>query len=209
MKTSKFLLLVSLASLLSACGGGGGSSTGGAQAPSNLNPIVPPDLVFEFAPEPMHPKVFNLAVSSGEEDNHFSPGDTVSLIWNVDIYYTNNTTIGAGERYLYDANVYLSTDAQVQDEDLKLFSIECSFPGTAQHACADSASIQCVYAPNNQNTLSCTSIPLNKLHGFKDLSVDSSSWLDLIPKTANVIFQACLREEPKECAEAFYPIQLN
>ena len=210
MNTSRILLLVSFASLLSACGGGGGgSSSNGLQTPSNLNPSEPPELVFEFAPEPMHPKAFNLAASSGEEENHFSPGDTVSLIWNLDIYYTDNTTIGAGEQYLYDAKVYLSTDDQVQEEDLKLFTIECSLPGTTQHACADTATYQCIYAQDNQSTLSCTSIPLNKLHGFTDLSVDTSSWLDVIPKAANVIFQACLRDEPETCTEAVYPIQLN
>ncbi|MDV7402148.1 hypothetical protein RZS08_62575, partial [Arthrospira platensis SPKY1] len=90
MNTSRILLLVSFASLLSACGGGGGgSSSNGSQTPSNLNPSEPPELVFEFAPEPTHPKAFNLAASTGEEENHFSPGDTVSLIWNVDIYYTD------------------------------------------------------------------------------------------------------------------------
>lgn len=206
MKSSRYLLLVSLAVFLSACGGGGGGNSSGTSQPSNLNPA---ELVFEFAPDPMHPKAFNLAASSREEENQFYPGDTLSLIWNVDIYYTDNSTIGAGEQYLYDAGVYLSSDDVLQDDDLKLFTIECSLPSTTQHACSDTASFQCVYAKDNQNTVSCMSIPLDKQEGFKDLTVDTTMFLDAIPKAANVIFQACLRDDPEECTEAIYPIQLN
>lgn len=46
-------------------------------------------------------------------------------------------------------------------------------------------------------------------HGEAHENIDTSSWLDVIPKAANVIFQACLRDEPETCTEAVYPIQLN
>lgn len=53
-------------------------------------------------------------------------------------------------------------------------------------------------------------IPLDKTkHVEAHENIDTSSWLDVIPKAANVIFQACLRDEPETCTEAVYPIQLN
>lgn len=211
MKTIRFILLFSSICTLVACGGGGGgSSSGTTQNPTNLNPVEPPELVFEYASEPLHPRAFNLAASTTGEENQFYPGDTISLIWDVDIYYTDNSTIGFGEQYLYDAEVYLSADDEIQGEvDLKLFSIECSIPSTSAHACGDAASFQCVYAEDNENTISCTSIPLGKPKGFADLAVDTTVFLDVIPKVANVIFRACLKDEPDMCTEAIYPIQLN
>lgn len=210
MKFTKLILLVSTSAILSACGGGGGSSSGGAQSTGNSTAVEAADLVFEFAEDPLHPRAFNLASSTKQDENQFYPGDTISLIWDVDIYYTDNSTIGFDEQYLYDADVYLSADDVFQGaEDLKLFSIECSLPSTSQHACGDTASFQCVYAENNQNTISCTSIPLGKEQGFTDLTVDTTEFLDAIPKTANVIFQACLRDDPDLCTEAIFPIQLN
>ncbi|MCG8611989.1 MAG: hypothetical protein MI864_15800 [Pseudomonadales bacterium] len=211
MKFTKLILLVSTSVFLSACGGGGGDSSSGEQQ-STGNPDLPETrkLVFKFAENPLHPRAFNLAASTRQEENEFYPGDTISLIWDVDIYYTDNSTIGFGEQYLYDAEVYLSADDAFQEtEDLKLFSIECSLPFTSQHACGDAASFQCVYAEDNQNIISCSSIPLGKEQGFSGLAVDTTEFLDVVLKPANVIFQACLRDEPDLCTEAIYPIQLN
>lgn len=212
MNTSRLALtLATSISLLSGCGGGGGSSSGGTTQPTNpgTNPDDSKQLVFEYAAQPLHPRAFNLSASSGEPENHFSPGDTLSLIWDIDMYYSDSTTLDEGERHLYDANVYLSTDDQIQDEDLKLFNIECSVPATSQHSCSDVASFQCVYAMDNNNTMSCTSIPLSRPLGITDEVVDTSTWLATIPREANVIFQACLKDDPDKCVSATYPIQLN
>src|SRR5690606_39132989 len=126
------------------------------------------------------------------------------------LFYSNNSTIRIGEQFLYDADIYLSVDETLQaSKDLKLFSIECSFPSTVKHACGESASFQCVYAKDNQSTISCTSIPLNREKGIVDFTVDTGMFLDAIPKPVNVLFRACLRDQPEKCAESSYPMQLN
>lgn len=201
---TRVLFLVSAASVLAACGGGGGGSSD-SQAPRESEP----ELVFEYAPAPLHPKAFNMAASTGEPEHHFAPGETLSLITNVDIYYSDNSAIAPGEQFLYDTSIYLSTDDQIQETDLRLFTIECSMPGTSVHACGETSHFRCVYAHDNANTMRCTSIPLSRTYGFTDLSVDTSAWLDTVPKAANVIFHACLRDQPDLCTDVAYPIQLN
>jgi hypothetical protein len=209
------ILSVILVTALVACGGGGGGGGGNNVDPANdysgedgSQSPEDPELVFQFSNAPLTPKVFNLSPLSSA-DNHFNPGDTVNMFWNVDIYYSDNSSISSTEHYTYDGTVFLSEDTNIHDDDLTLFSIECALPGSPDDACSNNASFQCTYAANNENTMACTSIPLNKTNGFSDLSIDTSEWLDTVPKSGFVIFQACLHDESADCVEFSYPIQLN
>jgi hypothetical protein len=203
----KSLLFAGLLIGLTACGGGGG---GGAPAPTPETPSdTSPDIVFKFAAEPLHPRAFNMGIPLGDEENHFYPGDTISLVWDARITYDDNSSISYGEQHIYDAEVFLSNDTELNpDEDIPLFVTECAFPNDSQHSCGYSAHFRCVYAKDNQNNVSCTSLPLNRPLGFADYMVDISSFLDVIPKTATIIFHACLQDEPDTCTEASYPIML-
>lgn len=105
---------------------------------------IPPDgssddnarnVIFKFADTPLHPRVFNMGIPLGEEENHFYPGDTISLIWDARITFDDNSSIRYGEQYLYDASVFLSYDDVLGDEDVFLFSTECGFPFDSQHSC--------------------------------------------------------------------------
>ena len=194
MNTQQYLALVSLSSLLTACGGGG-SSSGAAQTTENTVK-EPAKLVFEFAKAPLEPIAFNLSADRGEPDNHFDPGDTLNITWNVTLYKSDNSGL-ENKQYLYDAKVYLSRDFELQpEEDLEIIASECSMGVDYQHSCVFSGSFKCVYAPDNQNQMSCTSIPLGMPYGLKDYIVDMSAFLDTIPKSAVVIFKACLQGEP-------------
>lgn len=211
MKTSRSLILVGASLLLTACGGGGGGGGSTAvQSETDINGGSGDELVFNFAPEPLQPRAFNLAAPTLEEQAQFQPGDTISLIWDADIEYANGKSIGSNESYRYDALVFLSADEETQlDEDLELFSVECSFPTQSEHACGNNAHFRCAYAEDNQASISCTSLPLNKPQGFSDQVVDTTPFIDFLPKPAHVIFEACLQEQPEKCARAVYAIQLN
>ena len=205
MKTTISLILAS-AFFLTSCGGGGSGST-----PSNTNSNLDdnPDLIFEFAAPPLHPRVFNLASFSAETENHFNPGETISLIYDTDLYFSDEPFLGLLDQYLYDTDVYLSNDTTLDaGTDLKLFSVECSYPMSLEHACGETAHFQCLYAKDNANTISCTSIPLGRTKGFMDVIVDTTTFIDVIPKDAHVIIKSCLREDPSNCAEANYPLKL-
>lgn len=140
MKIATICILAS-AFFLSSCGGGGaGSSSSDGTNGGNDNP----DLVFEFAGSPLHARVFNLASFSAETENHFNPGETISLIWDMDLYFSgDNPFLGLLDQYLYDSSVYLSNDTSLDEAtDLKLFTVECSYPMTLDHACGETAHFQ-------------------------------------------------------------------
>ena len=204
MKILTICILVS-AFFLSSCGGGGvGSTTGGNDGGADN-----PELIFEFAAPPLHARVFNLASFSADTENHFNPGETISLIWDKDLYFSDEPFLGLLDQYLYDSSVYLSNDTVLSEAtDLKLFTVECSFPMTLEHACGETAHFQCLYAKDNANTISCTSIPLGRTKGFIDIIVDTAPFLDVVPKDAQVIIKSCLREDPSNCTEANYPLKL-
>jgi len=205
MKIATICILVS-AFFLTSCGGGGADSTTGGNDGDGVNP----ELIFEFAAPPLHARVFNLASFSSDTENHFNPGETISLIWNKDLYFSgDNPFLGLLDQYLYDSSVYLSNDTALDEgTDLKLFTVECSYPMTLDHACGETAHFQCLYAKDNANTISCTSIPLGRINGFMDIIVDTTTFLGVIPKDAHVIIKSCLREDPSNCAEANYPLKL-
>lgn len=206
MKIATICILAS-AFFLSSCGGGGaGSSSSDGTNGGDDNP----DLIFEFAGPPLHARVFNLASFSAETENHFNPGETISLIWDMDLYFSgDNPFLGLLDQYLYDSSVYLSNDTSLDEAtDLKLFDVECSYPISLEHACGETAHFQCLYAKDNANTISCTSIPLGRTKGFIDIIVDTTTFLDVVPKDAHVIIKSCLREDPSNCAEANYPLKL-
>lgn len=210
MKILKILLMVSVMSLLSACGGSGSSQDTVQIGTDEGNTGTDRKMIFEYASSPLHPRAFNLGAITAGQENEFKPGDTISLVWNMGIYYSDNTTIGADVIYLYDSEVYISSDDILQtDVDLNLFSVECSLPMMSEHACGEFASFQCVYAEDNLNNISCSSIPLNRELGITDHTVDTTPFIDAIPKIANLIFRSCLRAIPEQCVEAVYPIQLN
>lgn len=199
------LLLTSLLLALTACGGSGGSS----QTPEPDN--NEPELLVNYKTFPLEPKVFNVGASFGEE-NHFHPNDTISITWNMEIYYSDNTPISFEDEYIYDSSVYLSDDETIElDQDTKLFDIACFYPNEAssEYACGEFAHFKCKYAENNLNQASCTSIPLDQPNGIKDSVVDITGFLNIIPKTANVIIKSCLRDDPLVCVESAMPIQLN
>lgn len=202
------ICILTSAFFLTSCGGGGAGSA--TDANNGTVDDGNPDLIFEFAAQPLHARVFNLASFSAETENHFNPGETISLIWDKDLYFSgDNPFLGLLDQYLYDSSVYLSNDTALDEgTDLKLFTVECSYPMTLDHACGETAHFQCLYAKDNANTISCTSIPLGRINGFMDIIVDTTTFLDVIPKDAHVIIKSCLREDPSNCAEANYPLKL-
>lgn len=204
MKTTATLILAS-AFFLTSCGSGGGGGSADSDGAS-----VDPELIFEFASAPLEPRVFNLASSSAATENHFNPDETISIIYDIDLYFSgDNPFLGLLDQYLYDTSVYFSSDTTLDEvTDLKLFTVECSFPMTTDHACGDTAHFQCVYAESGSQTISCTSIPLARTNGFTDLVVDTSSHIISVPMDAHIIYKSCLREDPTNCAEANYPLRL-
>lgn len=194
---------------MAGCGGADGvPENTNTDNPIGANQQIEKVLILEFMPPPLEPIAFNLVAGQDEPKNHFSPGDTIYISWNTFLHYSDNTDVE--ETMLYDAEVYLSDDEEIQtDVDLQLFSIECSYPETTNHACGYYGSIQCVYAEDNSNVISCTSVPFNKSLGISDLAVDSTSFIDAIPKVTNVLYRLCLRDYPENCAVSSVTIQLN
>lgn len=209
MKISQSFFLILICSVLTACGGGSGSSsTSGSavSAPENEGK----ELVFEFANAPLEPSVSNILAGTGDPENHFAPNETIAIFWKLDIYYDETSAPEFGETFPYTAAVYQSEDGIYQEEeDLELFSISCMWPSDPDYACGIWASFQCDYAPGNQNVISCTSIPLDTPNGITDHTIDTSVFLDVIPKTAEVLYVACMDEEPYKCATFKAPLQLN
>lgn len=210
MKTK--LLMVLGAVLLASCGGGGGGGTtplpdsniaSSSSAPAKV-------LQFGFAGAPLQPRVFNLKSTESTQDHWFYPGDTISLVWDVDLHYSDGSSIGATEKYTYQSQVYLSADDEIQEDlDLKLFEIECAVPSNSNYSCTDNASFQCVYADDNLNKFSCTSIPINKLYGITNVEVDSSNFIKQIPTKLNAVVKNCLIEKPDMCITKSMPLELN
>lgn len=160
---------------------------------------VEPQLVLTFELDPLEPKVFNIAVSDESQEQDFNPGEQIRTTWVMSLKYSDNTNLKEGESHLYDAKVYLSSDNEIDELDLELFSIECSFPETEEYACGRFASFITDYAPDNQNIFSTDSIPLEKSLGLTDYQVDSTAFLDTIPKETNLIISACLKDQPDNC----------
>lgn len=180
---------------LAACGGGGGGQTDPIVDSEELGPA----LVLAFEEDPLGPDVFNIAATDESLEQDFNPGEQVRISWLMTLGYSDDTDLELGESHLYDASVYLSVDETIDELDLELFTLECSFPETENHACGRFASFVSVYAPNNDNVFSTSSIPLGKSIGITDFEIDSTAFLDFIPKAANVIISACLRDEPEKC----------
>jgi hypothetical protein len=183
-------------SVLAACGGGG---SGDAQNLNEDPEVEEPELVLAFDADPLGPDVFNIAAPEESLEQDFNPGEQIRTSWLMTLRYDNDTDLAEGESHLYDATLYLSTDAVIDELDLELFTLECSMPETEAHACGRFASFVTVYAPDNDARFSTTSIPLGKPVGLTDFEVDSTAWLNFIPKDANLIISACLREEPEKC----------
>lgn len=221
MEKNHILAALILSASIAGCGGGGsggGSSTTATPASVEAPQVTvdgAEELIFEFQSAPLEPKVFNLGAGSGAPENHFSPGDSISLVWNTAIFFSKDGGVtassGVERDYKYGGLVYLSVDDTIQtDQDLLLFDFGCSIPGNpAVNACTSAASFRCVYAENNNNTISCTSYPLGKTNGLLDVTVDTSAFLDVIPKTANIIVTVCLSEDSGNCDEVSIPLQLN
>jgi hypothetical protein len=226
MKYSKHLLLVSLTAVLAACVGGGGSGGTSGSVDVQEQNNNEPELKIDFSSTKTEPKVFNPRAFGSAEKNHFDPEDVIQMQYNISIYYTTNSEVDDADEgqqllnelleadtadgpILFDTTVYLSSDRSVDGDSLKLFSTECGYPVSQQHACGEDSSFYCTYAEDNQNTLNCLSTPTDREKSFENLIIDTTPFLTTIPKTANVIYQACLREEPEKCVESVLPIQLN
>ena len=152
--------------------------------------------------------MFNIDALEVSLEQDFNPNDAIRTTWFMTMGYSDGSSLKDGQSYLYDATVSLSIDEIIDAQDLTLFSLECSFPETLNHACGRFASFISQYAPGNANTFETTSIPLEKPLGLIDFSVDSTAFLDEIPKAANLIITACLQEEPKLCDEFIIGINL-
>jgi hypothetical protein len=210
MKINAAIAIISLVSILYGCGGGSGKKSTLDTNISTSSAALARELMFEFAASPLQPKSFNLKSTDPAQNNWFYPGDRISLVWDVDIFYSDGSIFTANEKYTYDADVYLSMDEQIEiDKDLKLFSIQCAVPGNSSYSCTDLASFQCIYAVDNLNNFSCTSIPLDKPLGIKDSVVDASAYLTKIPVKTNLLIKNCLREASKKCITKALPIELN
>lgn len=165
-------------------------------------------LVLEFLGAPSAPNVFNISAAQKSLEQDFKPGEQIRTSWFLRVRHADGAMINAGESYLYDAQLYLSENETVDDQDLELFSIECSFPETVDHACGQFASFITDYAPGNANVFRTTSIPLSKSLGLDNFEVDSSAFLGVIPKDVQLIGVACLREKPATCDRFIIEIAL-
>lgn len=210
MKIRMLVVSVVLTALTACGGGGGGTAATPDSPPPSSSSAAPKTLKFSFAEAPLQPRVFNLKSTDPTQDNWFYPGDTINLVWDADLFYSDGSSIGAGEKYTYDSKVYLSADDSIQEDiDVKLFEIECAIPSNSEYSCTDNASFQCVYAKDNLNKFSCTSIPLNKQHGIKDIEVDTTTFLTQIPVTKNIVIKNCIKEKPELCITKALSINLN
>lgn len=192
------VLSVSIAAALTACGGGSGGSDDSQNVKSESE-VEEPELVLAFDTEPLSPDVFNIGVPQESLEQTFNPGDQIRISWFMNLDYSDGTPLAEGETHLYDSTVYLSSDDAIDETDLELFTLECSMPVSENHACGKFASFITVYSPDNESIFSTSSIPPGTQIGLSDFEVDSTAWLDVIPKEANVIISACLREEPEKC----------
>lgn len=205
IKTIRYAFVASAISMHIACGGSGGSD-GQVQSDEET---VQPQLVLAFDVSPLDPDVFNIAATTESLEQDFNPGEQLRTSWFMTLRYDDGSPLAVGESHLYDASVFLSSDATIDAEDMELFSLECSLPSeTAEHACGRFASFITEYSPGNQNIFSTTSIPLDRPLGLKDYEVDSTAFLDVIPKEANVIIEACLRDEPEVCDQFIIGVTL-
>lgn len=206
----KFALIGLTTSLLLGCGGGGGGGAGIEKSSSSGNTDANKELVFEFSDSPREPSVFNLAAFSEDQENQFSPGDIISLTWNTDVYYDDLSVPGFDETFPYTASVYLSEDGAFQvEDDVELFSVQCVFPSSEQTACGQFASFRCDYAPDNRHELVCSSLPAGRERGLESHVVDITEFLNVIPKTAELLIVACLDNEPEKCDSHQLSLQLN
>jgi len=206
MKTTIFLILASAFFLTSCSSGGDGTTSTGDDVLGDDNP----SLIFAYATAPLQPVAVNLFSPDGVEENSFVPGDTITLMYFMTAQFSDGAFTGLGDQYLYDTSIYFSNDTTLDPgTDLKLFTVECSLPRLNQYVCGENASFSCVYAKDNANTLTCSSIDFPVPTAFKEVVIDTTEFLDAIPKDAHVIFKACLREDPTNCAQADYPIQLK
>jgi len=196
-------LVLSMASLV-ACGG---SSSSSVSEGIQLSETGEPKLVVAFDPAPLQPNVFNIVATNESLEQDFYPGEDLRISWFMTIRYSDGSMLDADESYLLDASVYLSDDDLIDAEDLKLFSLECTFPETVGKPCGRFNSFITTYAPDNTNTFSTISLPLNVPGGLTDFSVDSNEFLDQIPKAAKLIIKVCLQEEPDICDE--FAIDIN
>ena len=211
MKLSRYLIIALTTSTLIGCGGGG-SGSGSETRPSSLPDEISEEkeLVFEFSGAPLQPKVFNLAAFSDDQRNQFSPGDMISLTWKIDLYYDDLSVPEFNESFPYTASVYLSEDGIFQlEDDLELFTIQCVFPSSGETACGQFASFRCDYAPENRNEIACSSLPAGRTQGIDDLVVDTTRFLDVIPKTADLLIVTCFYDEPAKCDTHQLNLQLN
>lgn len=196
MKTL-FFILVSTFFLISCGGGSQTPNTGG-----NNNP----ELIFEFDAPPLHAKIFNISAPSGT-DNHFHPGDNITIFWHKKLYFSDGSSRGLLDQYLYDSSVYLSNNANLEETtDLKLFTAVCSIPSSTTYECSEWGNFTCLYAENNQNTISCQTTAHNT--GVTVTTVDTSTFIDMLPKDVHIIIKSCLREDPSNCTEANSPLKL-
>ena len=192
----KFALIGLTTSLLLGCGGGGGDGAAIEKPSSSGNTDANKELVFEFSGSPLEPSVFNLAAFSEDQENQFSPGDIISLTWNTDVYYDDLSVPGFDETFPYTASVYLSEDGAFQvEDDVELFSVQCVFPSSEQAACGQFASFRCDYAGRER--------------GLESHVVNITEFLNVIPKTVELLIVACLDNEPEKCDSHQLSLQLN
>lgn len=162
-----------------------------------------------MAEAPLEPNVSNMDAFSEDQETNFALGDIINLTWKMELYYDDQSVPAFDEVFPYTAAVYLSEDGIFQlEEDVELFSIQCVFPSSNVTACGQWASFRCDYAPGNQNVLSCTSLPLDRSQGIEDRVVDLTQFLDVIPKTAELLIGSCLDDHDK-CDTARLGLQLN
>ncbi|MAM86213.1 MAG: hypothetical protein CME36_02760 [unclassified Hahellaceae] len=152
----------------------------------------------------MEPETAN--IGTGMPEREFDVGHTLSVWWEA-YGYTADGSPAEGS-FIYDSEVYLSENDTLEPDDKLLFSMECLAPssGNQEYACSQYASFRCDY--ESGLSLSCLSLPLDHPVGFKDKRIDLSDFLNIVPKTANIIYKVCLNET-EVCDLATTQIVLN
>ncbi len=127
------------------------------------------------------------------------PGSQIDIIWWTNAKDSNGNNV---DTYQYDAEVYISNDAELDSADQMIFSLDCDAPMSTSDSnpCAAQGYVRCEYAESNNPTLTCLTLPPRASEGFTDLIVDISSYFSIgNPTLVSFISKLCLPNQPSSC----------
>jgi len=178
--------------LLISCGGGG----------TNSSQDITSDITIELSSI----KVVNLNGIT-PTDTIILPSNEVYIDWTATILDRGNLPDKDTDR-LYNAKVYLSDDQSVSSNDLLIADNNCEVISST-HACATIGRITCTYLTAGESVFTCNSVGLNSIDPLVNFTSSTTDFIDLIPKSTNVLVEACLESDSSNCALISHTITLN